>query len=83
MTNSNLMKTFISLYFHVDTKTQLNHFSYISKEANFEVLYITNDSLLLRPNDICDGLYEPLVIGLNVVVNASKVFGNTTLRKYE
>jgi hypothetical protein len=38
MINFNLMKTFISLYFHVDTKTQLNHFSYISKEANFEVL---------------------------------------------
>jgi len=29
---------------------------------------ITTDSLLPRPKSTSDGLYEPLVIGLNVVV---------------
>ena len=36
---------------------------------------ITTDHLLLRPKNICDGLYEPLAIGLNVVVYAYTVHG--------
>ena len=30
---------------------------------------ITSDNSLPRPKSVCDGLYEPLVIGLNVAVN--------------
>jgi hypothetical protein len=55
MINFNLMKTFISLYFHVDTNTQLNHFSYISKEAKFEVLQHHLCNYDNEPNGtICD-----------------------------
>jgi hypothetical protein len=37
---------------------------------------INNDSLLPRPKNIYDGLYEPLVIGLNVVVGSLRPLKN-------
>jgi hypothetical protein len=40
---------------------------------------ITNDNSLLRPKAVCGEVYEPLVIGLNVVVRTQVRYRDTTM----
>ena len=55
MINFNLMKNIVFLCFHEHKNTELNHFSYISKEANFRVLQFYPPYDESRPRDSEDG----------------------------